>query len=194
MSSLGMASLASACLASVGTTVSRQPIPVPQWNVRLPPSVSSMPPAWLVVPASLATPAAQPLLAQRLTCVPVLNVSMATVPTMVPTSPAPVHLAGKEPPARRMWQSVPPTPASTAALALNWSAASPAAALLVGLGSPATRTLMSVSVILAGEFDQSIHHLLLDSDSLPSGMGCVVTLLAPTSVLATPVGAAKTAT
>ena len=194
MSSLGMASLASACLASVGTTVSRQPTPVPQWNVRLPPSVSSMPPAWLVVPASLATPAAQPLLAQRLTCVPVLNVSMATVPTMVPTSPAPVHLAGKEPPARRTWQSVPPTPASTAALALNWSAASPAAALLVGLDSPATRTLMSVPVILAGDFDQSIHHLLLDSDSLPSGMGCVVTLLAPTSVLATPVGAAKTAT
>ena len=57
---------------------------------------------------------------------------------------------------------------------------------------------MSVPVILAGvhtnDFDQIIHHLLLDSDSLLSGMGFVVTLPAPTSVLATPVGAVKTAT
>ena len=145
-----MASPASASLASVGPTVSRQQTPAPQWHVQLPPSASSMPPVWLVACASLATPVAQPLLAPRLTGVPVHSASMETVLTVVQTSPAPAHLVGKVPPAQRTWQSVPPTHASMGAPALNWLVASPAAVLLVGLDSHANGTLMSVPAILAG--------------------------------------------
>ena len=197
MSSLVMASPASASLASVAPTVSRQQTPAPQWHVRLPPSALLMPLVWLVASASLDTPAAQPLLAPRLTGVPVHNASMETVPTVVQTSPAPAHLVGKVPPAKRTWQSVLPTHASMGAPALNWLVASPAAVLLVGLDSHANGTLMSVPVILAGVHKTDIRVYFTFAQILTpfcSGMECAVTLLAPTCVLATLVGAAETAT
>ena len=175
VSSQWMASPVSASRASVEPSVNRQLIRVLQWHVQLLPSALLTPPVWPVALASLDTQEAQPLHAQRLTGVPVLNASMATVLTAAPTSSAPAHLAGKVPPARRMSQSVPPSPVSMGAHALSCLAASPAPVLLVGLDSPATRTLMSVQATLVG-------------------MECVATLPAPTSVRAIQVGAGKTAT
>ena len=144
-----------------------------------------------VVPACQATLAAQPLLAQRSIGAPARNVSMATAPTVGRTSPAPVHLAGKAPPARRTWPSVPPARASTAALAPKWPVASPAAVKPVGPDPPATRMLMSAPIILAGDVCYNLYYHSKSLNPFLLGMVRAPMLLARTSVLALLAGSAK---